>query len=106
MNAAFKAASDGLAITENVNTDVAPASAPSPETLMLIILIAFAIFVSLLAEFFYGCVRDVQDASWVRTSVREHYAIVRATGKVAFKPIKDSERQMNEAFKVASDHAW
>ncbi|MEK1897080.1 MAG: hypothetical protein AAAB20_28020 [Rhizobium sp.] len=73
---------------------------------MLIILVVFAVLVSLLAEFFYGYVRDLQDASWVRPSVREHYTIVRATGNVAFKSIKDSERQMNEVFKVASDRPW
>jgi len=73
---------------------------------MLIILVVFAVIVALLAEFFYGYVQDLQDAGWVRPSVREHYTIVRATGNVAFKPIKDSERQMNEAFKVASDRPW
>ncbi|MBW9114871.1 hypothetical protein JNB88_14620 [Rhizobium cauense] len=73
---------------------------------MLIILVAIAVVVSLIAEFLYGYVRDLQDASWVRPSVREHYAIVRATGTVAFKPIKNSERQMNDAFKVASDRPW
>ncbi|WP_244541336.1 hypothetical protein [Rhizobium tibeticum] len=102
MNAAFKAASGELTITKSVNTDVIPASA-LPGTLMLIILVVFAVLVSLLAEFFYGYVRDLRDASWVRPSVREHYTIVRATGNVAFKSIKDSERQMNEVFKVASD---
>ena len=73
---------------------------------MLIILVVFAVIVSLLAEFFYGCVQDLQDAGWVRPGVREHNAIVRATGNVAFKPIKNSERQMNGAFKVASDRPW
>ena len=73
---------------------------------MLIILVAIAVIVSLIAEFLYGYVRDIQDASWVRPSVREHYAIMHATGNVVFKPIKNSERQMNDAFKVASDRPW
>ncbi|WP_028744458.1 hypothetical protein [Rhizobium mesoamericanum] len=73
---------------------------------MLIILVAIAVIVSLLAEFLCGYVRDIQDASWVRPSLREHHAIVRVTGNVAFKPIKNSERQMNGAFKVASDRPW
>ncbi|OWV95970.1 hypothetical protein ATY81_23700 [Rhizobium sp. R72] len=73
---------------------------------MLIILVAIAVIASLLAEFLYGYVRDIQDASWVRPSVREHHAIVRAAGNVGFKPIKNSERQMNGVFKVASDRPW
>ncbi|MDQ0558237.1 hypothetical protein QO004_000010 [Rhizobium mesoamericanum] len=72
---------------------------------MLIILVAFAVIVSLLAEFLCGYVRDIQDAR-VRPSLRRHHAIVRATGNVAFKPIENSERQMNGAFKVASDRPW
>jgi hypothetical protein len=103
MNAAFKAASDRLAIVETVNTRCHSGIGQPRKTPMLIILVVFAVIVSLLAEFFYGYVREMQDASWVRPSVREHYAIVRKTGNVAFKPIKDSECQMNGAFKVASE---
>jgi hypothetical protein len=73
---------------------------------MLIILVAVAVTLSLAAEFFYACVQEIREASWVRSDVREHFAIVRATGRVAFKPIKESERQMNAAFKEASDPHW
>jgi hypothetical protein len=73
---------------------------------MLIILVASAVAVSLAAEFFYACVQEIREASWVRSDIREHYAIVRTTGRVAFKPIKESERQMNGAFKDASDRRW
>lgn len=73
---------------------------------MLIILVAVAVALSLAAEFFYACVQEIREASWVRSDVREHFAIVRATGRVAFKPIKESERQMNAAFKEASDPHW
>jgi hypothetical protein len=73
---------------------------------MLIIIVAFAVAVSLAAEFFYACVQEIREASWVRSDIREHRAIVRATGRVAFKPIKKSERQMNAAFKEASDQHW
>ena len=106
MNAAFKPASGEISITESVNSRCHSGIGPSPEAFMLIIIVALAVIVSLLAEFFYGYVQDKMDAGWVRPSVREHYAIVRATGNVAFKPIKNSERQMNEAFKVASDQPW
>lgn len=73
---------------------------------MLIILVTAAVAVSFLAEAIYGWVQESRDMAWVRAEVSEHHAIVRATGHVAFKPIKNSERQMNDLFKVASDRAW
>jgi hypothetical protein len=73
---------------------------------MLIILVVLAVVLSLAAEFIYSCVQEMREASWVRSDVRAHHGIVRATGKVAFKPIRVSERQMNAAFKEASDPHW
>ncbi|KRB57100.1 hypothetical protein ASE04_28405 [Rhizobium sp. Root708] len=73
---------------------------------MLIVLVIAAVILSLVAELGLNFLDARTDANWMRSDVSEHRAIVRAVGKVAFKPIKFSERQMNEPFNVASDRAW
>ncbi|MDM9628032.1 hypothetical protein QTL95_19250 [Rhizobium sp. S152] len=73
---------------------------------MLIILVTAAVVLSFLVEAVHGWIQDNRDMAWVRAEVSEHHAIVRRTGHVAFKPIRNSERQMNDLFKVASDRGW
>ncbi|WP_245441480.1 hypothetical protein [Rhizobium vallis] len=74
---------------------------------MLIVLVALAVVSSLAAEMAYGYFTDRYEVNWVRPELAEHAAIVRATqGSVRQKTSFESERQMNETFKVASDRAW
>ncbi|MDM9622615.1 hypothetical protein [Rhizobium sp. S96] len=106
MNAPFKAASDAYPYNRQRHQPLPSGSGPTRKSLMLVILVVVAVFLSLIAESLYSYVQSRNDADWVRSDVREHRAIIRTMGKVTFKPIKLSERQMNEAFKVASDRAW
>ena len=49
---------------------------------MLIVLVVLAVIISLFAEMAYSYLQDRYELSWVRPSVREHHAIVRASGRM------------------------
>lgn len=72
---------------------------------MLIVLVALAVVFSLAAEMAYGYFADRYEMSWVRSELAEHAAIVRAQGRLRETDF-ESERQMNETFKEASDRHW
>ncbi|EJT05934.1 hypothetical protein RCCGE510_08396 [Rhizobium sp. CCGE 510] len=73
---------------------------------MLIVLVALAVVSSLAAEMAYGYFADRYEVSWVQPALAEHAAIVRAQGPLREKTTLESERQMNETFKEASDLRW
>ncbi|MBB3913082.1 MULTISPECIES: hypothetical protein [Rhizobium] len=73
---------------------------------MLIVLVALAVVFSLAGEMAYGYFADRYEVNWLRPELAEHAAIVRAArGRLRPKTSFESERQMNETFKVASDRA-
>jgi uncharacterized membrane protein (DUF106 family) len=49
---------------------------------MLIVLVVFAVIISLVAEMAYGYLQDRYELSWVRPAVREHHAIMRVAGRM------------------------
>ncbi|ARQ10179.1 hypothetical protein NXC12_CH02154 [Rhizobium etli] len=80
---------------------------------MLIVLVALAVTISLAAEMAYGYFANRYEVNWVRPELAEHATIVRAQGslrgnegRLRDKPDFESERQMNETFKEASDRHW
>ncbi|MFS8144232.1 hypothetical protein [Rhizobium sp. BR 249] len=109
MNVPFKAVSDAIRLDRIIKSaDAIPASgAPGKTKSMLIVLVALAVISSLAAEMAYGYFADRYEVNWVRPELAEHAAIVRAAqGRSRQKTSFESERQMNETFKVASDRAW
>ena len=109
MNVLFKPVSDATCLTRIIKSaDAIPASgAPGKTRFMLIVLIALAVVFSLAAEMAYSYFAERYEMNWVRPELAEHAAIMRATqGRLRQKPRFESERQMNETFKVASDRAW
>ena len=108
MNRPFKAVSDSICLTRIVKSaDAIPASGALRKTKsMLIVLVALAVVFSLAGEMAYGYFADRYEVNWVRPELSEHAAIVRAArGRLRPKTSFESERQMNETFKVASDRA-
>jgi uncharacterized membrane protein (DUF106 family) len=49
---------------------------------MLIVLVVFAVIISLVAEMAYGYLQDRYELGWVRPAVREHHAIMPAAGRM------------------------
>lgn len=56
--------------------------APPGNKSMLIVLVVFAVIISLVAEMAYGYLQDRYELSWVRPAVREHHAIMRVAGRM------------------------
>ncbi|MBB3591273.1 hypothetical protein FHX08_001617 [Rhizobium sp. BK529] len=84
MNGAFKARSDAVCFTPDINAGAADPGSVSPgkTSIMLIILIAIAVTFSLVGELFYSCLANRRQLGWVRPDINEHAAIMRQLGRM------------------------